>query len=395
MKKIIIVNSNMKIGGVQKSLYNLLWQISGRYDVTLVLFSPEGAYLKQLPPDVKVIAAGGPVAFFGTSQGQYKKTSPKYWVRGILAALTKAFGRPLVLKGVFLFQKAAPGEYDCAISFLHNESPHAFYGGVNEYVLNKVRAKRKIAFLHCDYQTSGANAAGNNKLYDRFHGIAACSEGCRRVFLQALPHLEGKCRPVHNCTHFEEVRALAEQSPVRYDPVMRTVVTVARLSPVKGIHRALKAVAYAVSQGAAVRYHIVGDGKARASLEGLVKELKLENVVVFHGEQENPYQYLKNADLFLLTSYHEAAPLVIDEALYLGVPVLSTKTSSSEEMILERGGGWVCENDQQSLNDLLLQVLRDEKSIEEKKAYLHGLTVDNTLALREFIALLEDGYEYD
>ena len=52
MKKILFVNSDMKVGGVQKSLLNLLWEISGRYDVTLLLFSPQGAYLKQLPPDV-------------------------------------------------------------------------------------------------------------------------------------------------------------------------------------------------------------------------------------------------------------------------------------------------------------------------------------------------------
>ncbi len=395
MKRIIIVNSNMKIGGVQKSLYNLLWELSGRYDVTLMLFSSEGDYLKNLPPDVKVMSAGGPCEFLGTSQCQYKKTSLKFWKRGFWAALTKTLGRPFAMKGMFLFQKDAPGEYDCAISFLHNESPKAFYGGINEYVLKKVKAKKKFAFLHCDYQTSGANAPSNNRLYERFDRIAACSQGCRRVFLQAAPHLESKCCSVHNCTRFDEVRKLADSDPVTYPDHSFAVVTVARFSPVKGLHRALQAVAFAVAQGIDLEYHIVGDGKTRASLEAMVQELKLDKRVVFHGEQENPYRFIRNADLFLLTSYHEAAPLVIDEAMYLAIPVLSMRTSSSDEMILDQGGGWVCENEQNALNEMLVQVLRDPKGMEEKKNHLRSVTRDNQVALREFVELLEDGYEYD
>ena len=53
MKKIIIVNNNMKVGGVQKSLYNLLWSLDSRYDVTLLLFRAVGEYAGQLPPNVR------------------------------------------------------------------------------------------------------------------------------------------------------------------------------------------------------------------------------------------------------------------------------------------------------------------------------------------------------
>ena len=59
MKKLIIVNNNMKIGGVQKSLTNLLHSIHGRYDITLLLFSKNGALLADIPEDVKVISCSG------------------------------------------------------------------------------------------------------------------------------------------------------------------------------------------------------------------------------------------------------------------------------------------------------------------------------------------------
>ena len=49
MKKILIVNNNMKIGGVQKSLCNLLWSVYDQYDITLFLFEPIGEYMKDIP----------------------------------------------------------------------------------------------------------------------------------------------------------------------------------------------------------------------------------------------------------------------------------------------------------------------------------------------------------
>ena len=65
MKKIIIVNNNMDVGGVQKSLYNLLWQIHDRYDVTLCLFSATGQYMDQLPQDIKILEVKGPFRYLG------------------------------------------------------------------------------------------------------------------------------------------------------------------------------------------------------------------------------------------------------------------------------------------------------------------------------------------
>ena len=55
MKKLLIVNNNMKIGGVQKSLYNLLWSVSDQYEITLFLFAPVGEYMSDLPEQVQVL----------------------------------------------------------------------------------------------------------------------------------------------------------------------------------------------------------------------------------------------------------------------------------------------------------------------------------------------------
>jgi len=98
---------------------------------------------------------------------------------------------------------------------------------------------------------------------------------------------------------------------------------------------------------------------------------------VFYGKQTNPYKYIANADLFLLTSYHEAAPMVFDESLSLGVPVFATETTSTTEMILERQGGYVCKNDQKSINKTLLDILQNTNDIGEISNKLRSIKFSN------------------
>ena len=118
MKKILIVNNNMHVGGVQKSLCNLLWAIHDRYEVTLYLFSCRGEYRNDIPGDVKVIECGGPFRFLGVGQSQCTGTDKLK--RGVLAQMARIFGRRAVLCSILPFEKQTEGEYDCAVAFLHN-----------------------------------------------------------------------------------------------------------------------------------------------------------------------------------------------------------------------------------------------------------------------------------
>ena len=382
MKKLIIVNNNMKVGGVQKSLLNLLWELGDGYDITLYLFRSLGAYTGQLPPWVKVMECRRLFRYLGLSQGEcggiHKLT------RGLLALLCKVFGRDLTLKLMLLSQKTLPETYDCAISFLHNGGKYSFYGGVQEFVLHKIKAKRKVAFLHCDYRGCGGDYPQNNRKLAAFDFIAACSDGCREAFLDVLPDLSHKCVSVRNCHRFHEIRQLAEEAPVTYTPDKIHMVMVFRLSHEKGIDRAINAAEKALQAGCPVMLHVLGSGGQEARLRELVRERGMEETVHFYGEQTNPYRYVKNADLLLMTSYHEAAPMVIEEARCLGVPVLTTRTTSSEEMVTAVNAGWVCENSQEDIDRCLLEVLENPKKLKEKKAELAGALPDNSQALSQF-----------
>ena len=388
MKKIIIVNNNMKVGGVQKSLYNLLWSIDGKYDITLLLFRKTGAYLEKLPANVKVRECSSLFRYLGMNQKEYKGKPLDMLIRGFLAAACRLFGRDFVMKLMLPSQKMLPEEYDCAISFLHNGRPKAFYGGAQDFVLHRIRAKKKVAFLHCDYAQCGANYSGNNRMIEKFDVVAACSEGCKKKFLECLPAVEEKCVVVRNCHRIEEICLLAKQDTVEYDNVHLHIVMVARLTHEKGIERGITTVAEAIGKGIPAMLHIVGGGPMEASLRGLAEQLAITQQVCFYGEQENPYRWIKNADLFLLTSFHEAAPMVIEEARILGVPVLTVETTSSYEMVTGECG-WVCENHQQALTDALVRCLENRAVLLEKQKKLRDRTMDNTKAFAQFMELIE------
>jgi glycosyltransferase involved in cell wall biosynthesis len=388
MKKIIIVNNNMKVCGVQKSLYNLLWAMEGKYEITLLLFSATGQYLDKLPAGVKVVACRSLFRYLGISQQESRKSPVDAAKRAALVAICRVFGRSAVMKILLASQKVLPETYDCAIAFLHNGREKSFYGGVQEFVLHKLQARRKAAYLHCDYRNCGANQEKNNQLIDRFDRIAACSDGCRQAFLEVLPSMEGKCLTVRNCHRFDEIRAMAALDTECYDDSRLNVLIVARLAHEKGVERAMEAVAYAAQQGIGVTLHIVGSGAMEESLRQLARELG-EKQFVFYGEQANPYRFMSNADLLLLTSYHEAAPMVIEEAGCLGLPVLTVKTTSSHEMVTAQNCGWVCDNSQEALNDTLLQVLSDGTALRKLRAKLRQKQPDNEQAQTQFLNLIE------
>lgn len=391
MKKILIVNNNMNVGGVQKSLCNLLWAIHDRYEVTLYLFSCRGQYMGQIPPDVKVLECGSAFRFLGISQGQCRGADKLK--RGILALLCRIFGRRTVLRLLLPLEKSVDGAYDCAIAFLQNGNRRNFYGGVQDFVLDKVTAARKIAFLHCDYGNCGANHPDNNRLISRFDRIAACSEGCRDAFTAVLPALAEKTVTVRNFHRYDQLQTLAEQDPVVYDADQANVVMVSRLAHEKGIERAITAAAKAAEQGISLALHIVGSGPMLELLQQTAAQQGIEDRVHFYGEQANPYRYMKHADLFLMSSFHEAAPMVIDEARCLGLPVLTVKTTSSQEMVTQACCGWVCDNDQQALNAALCRVLGDRNSLDALKQSLQNRIYENNRAAMQFAALIEERYE--
>ncbi len=387
MKRILIVNNNLHIGGVQKSLVNLLNTIHGQYDISLVLFHPTGELLKQIPKDVKLLPIRSGYLFWGMTK--YDTAGKPLWLlgRACWAAITRVFGRGVATRLMGLGQKKLTG-YDAAISYLHDAGEKVFYGGCNDFVLRHVPNAKKITVLHCDYSLCGANTPQNRKRYEQFDVIAACSDGCAKQFVRCIPELEDKVTTLYNCHDFEGIIRAAEADPRTFSDDCVNIVTVARLGVEKGVLRAVEALG-TMTDLHNYHYYIVGDGIQRPQIEARIRALGLENKITLLGEKANPYGYIKAADLLLIPSVSEAAPMVIGEAAALGTPILSTLTSSAKDMIENPGYGWVCENSQAGLRHMLCRILSQPQLLEEKKQNLSRISQNNSLALEQLAQIIQ------
>ncbi len=381
MKKILIVNNNLETGGVQTSLLNLLKELHSSFDVTLLLFHYKPEYEELVPPNVKIISISSAYKHFGMSKKDTVGHPFLFLSRAFWVFLVRTFGRARVVHLMNITQPQING-FDIAISYLHEHSQRLLYGGCNEFVLHKVNAKKKITWLHGDFGLGGSNNKQSRALYKHFDRIVACSEGTKNSIIEFMPQLEDRCLAIRNCNDYEKIIELAGEG-VCYDASFFNIVTVARLSKGKSVDRALLAVKHCLDHGYPIRYHIIGDGSEAGKLMQLVQEQNLQDNVIFYGNQRNPYQYMKNADLFLLTSYHEAAPMVFDEAMCLGVPVFATRTLSTDEMIICAGGGFVCDNNQRAIADGLLAILSNPESLEIVKDNLKKKTFSNEMIISE------------
>ncbi len=111
------------------------------------------------------------------------------------------------------------------------------------------------------------------------------------------------------------------------------VVTIARLAPQKGIDILIDVVRRVSSRRKDIRFVVVGDGPLRDDVKRWSAEAGTESCLRFVGRSDEPYAYLKAADLFMLTSNWEALPITIVEAFRAGLPVIATDTGGVKELV--------------------------------------------------------------
>lgn len=143
-------------------------------------------------------------------------------------------------------------------------------------------------------------------------------------------------------------RMLHVASIVPMAPDLIRFVSVGRLSPEKNHERLIRAFAEVYAASAGARLVIVGEGPLRRDLQALVAELGLAAVVKFAGQQKNPYLIMSRSDCLVVSSDYEGQPMVILEALTLGLPVVTTNFGSASSA-LPKGSGLIVEQSEEDL----------------------------------------------
>jgi glycosyltransferase involved in cell wall biosynthesis len=142
-------------------------------------------------------------------------------------------------------------------------------------------------------------------------------------------------------------------------PGIRTFVTASRLSPEKNHARLIRAFDLVHQEDPETLLVILGRGALLPSLTELVDELGLTAAVKLTGYQPNPYCVLAHSDCFVLSSNYEGQPMVLLEALVLGLPVVTTAFGSVRSALPE-GFGRIVPSTVEGLAEGMRSFLRGE-----------------------------------
>lgn len=391
-KKILIVTRSLaSSGGVESALINMLKQINNDYTIDLYCFYMDKRFRRLIPKNINIIEPNYFIQVLGMSQKQSKKQSKLlYSIRSICALLSKKISNRIIIENILRLQNKLIG-YDVAISYIQDANKYSLYSGTNKFVLFRVEAKKKIAFIHGDYQKSGLNTIENYRIYSKYDKLIAVSQGCMKNVIQAIPEFKDKLTYIYNFKDIDEILDKANQENIKFNDEKVNIVTVCRLSEEKGLLRTIEIINRLIKEGYKICWHIIGEGIERIKLENYINKFKLNEFIVLYGEKSNPYPYIKAADFFLLPSIHEAAPMVIDEAKIIGTPVLSTRNPSSDEQIKANKEGIILDNTKNGIYEGIKEVLDNENIIKDiKNNYERDKLYENNTAKKQFIYMIEN-----
>ena len=155
---------------------------------------------------------------------------------------------------------------------------------------------------------------------------------------------------------------------------------IGRLGPQKNFPLLLRAFAR-LSRDRDARLVVLGDGRERGKLENLTRRLNVEQRVDFAGFVGNPFKYMANASLLVLSSRFEGFGNVLVEALACGCPIVSTDCPSGPREILEDGkwGRLVPVGDEEALAEAMRKSLEEEHDPERLRQRAMDFTVDKAV----------------
>ena len=97
---------------------------------------------------------------------------------------------------------------------------------------------------------------------------------------------------------------------------------------------------------------------------------------------------MKNADLVLNVSYHEAAPMTFFESKAVGTPIFASRTSSAEELLEDGVDSFISENTEEGIQEKFKWLMENKHLIEDARLILEKHTMGNDLSLDKIKELL-------
>ncbi len=346
-KKLLFVINTMGRAGAETALIGLLKELIARdqYEISLYTIIPCGELFDRVPKGVHILNKHINKGSVLSTSGHlrivreviysffYHLTGLRmlgYLISNIREQNTS--GRR-VQYDKLLWRLLASGRggqeetYDLAVAFIEGASTY--------YLADKVKARHKAAFIHIDYQKAGYTPLMDRDCYQKMDRIFVVSNEVGDKFVSVYPQYKDKVKIFHNLLDKEDIRRKAEAGTGfidQFDGIR--LLTVGRLHYQKGYDIAIQAFAKVRSDGYNVRWYVIGEGLERANLEKLIKKYEVEDSFILMGVRDNPYPYMKQADIYVHATRFEGKSIAIEEAQILGKAIVASDCTGNREQII-------------------------------------------------------------
>lgn len=382
-KRILFVIGSFDIGGSRISLinlFNLTKQLDG-VNLYCLPLKRAGELYNAVPKNVTVLKEFKTQNAFFSPKSAFDKVLYFFF-----HLCSKLFLNRAVYK--YIYKKIARDvekEYGCF------DVAVGFQEGISNDCASFITAKKHCNWVHSNLEVWFNKKSFIRSVYDKSDRIFFVSSTTKDAFLNVFPMWSDKSDVIRNTIDNTQVLKKGfASSNFPYRKTALRIVTVGRLYKEKRIDRIVNA-CNMLKHNYDFQWLIIGDGPLFLNIQKSLKQYGLENNLYLVGATLNPYSYIKESDLLVVSSSTESQPMVILEALVLGTPVLSTNFRSAQEILGTNSYSLICDNSSEGLVLALNELMANNhtKILEMKKA-INTFNYSNDKVLERIKTLVFD-----
>ena len=385
-KKILFTIGSLDNGGVSKSLQSLLTVIDKKlFNVSLLIAGrdcgnngdvPEGVnvYTDQTLADVvggisglkSLLRHGHLLLFMGSAISllisRINRGYAGWWLSKIMPVITNE-------------------EYDLIVDY---NGQHMLY-----YMVNKLKAKRKVTFFHSDYKNWRYYENIDRKYFLKVDRIFTISVTCVASLKEIFPGAAEKVELMENIISPQLIEKKSRE-PICWKRTRRFVLlSLGHVCIGKGSDMAMQVAVSLRDKGIDYEWLFLGDMADDMDYKGFVIENNLQHRILFLGNVNNPYPYLREADVFVHLSRFEGRSIALDEAKLMCKPVVVTNYSTVSDQFLNGSNGSICEMESEDAVRKIVSLLQDEPLREKYISQLRKEIRDNSSEVFKIYELLK------
>lgn len=389
MTRILFIIPAFKHGGTNKSLSNIISFTKDEFDISILALSHLGPYKNLFKNEVKVIEKNPSLGLLFDDFGpmDLKKDTIKQTVTKLSKKIYRKVYKTLIREKD---REKIMNQVAQSVENMNFDTIIAMQEGAATNFASRIQGK-KIAWVRSDYdEYYKIIKSDESDIYKKFHAIICVSDYTRKTFVNRYPQFEYICYGIHNMIDYKKIIEMSCDNVTLhnlFDNRNFTIVSIGRLSKVKQFNLIPSIAKELKEKRINFSWYIIGSGEEKSEICRLIEKHNVKNEVVLLGEISNPYPYIKQSDLVVVTSFSEACPNVLNESKILHVPVITTNFGSAKEFI-DNGVNGVITVEENIVNDIT-KIIENKNYYKEIESNLKSFIYSNDKIVEKIVRLLK------